>query len=141
MRSSVASKGDKLPALPPTAQQQQSPQQMMPGGYNETMATIRHAEPPSIQTSASLQTPKARGSAPTSPIVTSTPSIQKRETTVLDEDDDEEEEDYGQVIESGEPYPPMEPQHDRHMTDLPDTAMLDSVVLPAIASVSADFSS
>lgn len=47
---------------------------------------------------------------------------------------DEEEEDYGELLDP-EPYPPMAPQHDRHMTELPDTAMLDSVVLPAIASV------
>jgi len=35
------------------------------------------------------------------------------------------------------PYPPMAPQHDnnRHLQDFPDTAMLDSVVLPAIASL------
>lgn len=70
------------------------------------------------------------------------------------EEDDEEEEDYGQLLDPQEeeqivvdeienenggqrqgPYPPMAPQHDRHMSDLPDTAMLDSVVLPAIASV------
>lgn len=145
LRESIVGKSDKLPALPLSAAQQQSPQQPMPGGYDDTQATIRHAEPPQVQTS--LQTPKARGSAPTSPVVAhQTPSFsshpivhaqqqqqQQQPKTLLDEDE-EEEEDYGTVIES-EPYPPMAPQHDRHMTDLPDTAMLDSVVLPAIASV------
>ena len=47
--------------------------------------------------------------------------------------DDEEEEDYGVPLDEEGPYPPMVPQHD-HMS-MPDTAMLDSVVLPAIASV------
>ena len=139
----MTGKGDKLPALPPSGPQQ-SPQQPMPGGFDDSQATIRHAEPPQVQTT-SLQTPKARGSAPASPVVAQTPSShsqqqQQQQRGLLDEDDDEEEEDYGEVIE-GAPYPPMAPQHDRHMTELPDTAMLDSVVLPAIASVSFVFTS
>lgn len=74
--------------------------------YSDSQATVRHAEPP-VQSNVQLQL------------------------------DDDEEEDYGELLDS-EPYPPMAPQHDnnRHLQDLPDTAMLDSVVLPAIASVS-----
>lgn len=99
-------KGEKLPPLPPP---QATQQHATP--YSDTQATIRHAEPPS-QSNVALQL-----------------------------DDDDEEEDYGELLDPeqgstrGEPYPPMEPQHDRHMQELPETAMLDSVVLPAIASV------
>ena len=51
----------------------------------------------------------------------------------------DEEDNYGDAV-----YPPMAPQHDKNMhiqqqVDIPDTAMLDSVVLPAIASVSICF--
>ena len=73
--------------------------------YEDSQATVRHAEP-HVQSNVQLQ---------------------------IDED---EEEDYGEVLEPG-PYPPMEPQHDSNRTlqDYPDAGMLDSVVLPAIASV------
>lgn len=75
--------------------------------FSDTQATIRHAEPP-VQSNVQLRL-----------------------------DEEEEDEDYGELLEPG-PYPPMEPQHDnnRHLQDFPDTAMLDTVVLPAIASVS-----
>ncbi|PAV22855.1 Pkinase-domain-containing [Pyrrhoderma noxium] len=106
LRSSLSMKGEKLPPLPPP---QATQQHATP--YSDTQATIRHAEPPS-QSNVALQL-----------------------------DDDDEEEDYGELLDPeqgstrGEPYPPMEPQHDRHMQELPETAMLDSVVLPAIASL------
>lgn len=76
---------------------------------------------------------------PTSPIYDSQATIRHAEPPAPsrvppDLGDDDEEEDYGELLEP-QPYPHMEPQHDKHMQDLPDTAMLDSVVLPAIASV------
>lgn len=76
----------------------------------DTQATIRHAEPP-----VPTRVPPDLG------------------------DDDEDDEDYGELLDP-QPYPHMEPQHDKHLQDLPDTAMLDSVVLPAIASVSRNMS-
>lgn len=76
---------------------------------------------------------------PTSPVYDSQATIRHAEPPAPsrvppDLGDDDEEEDYGELLEP-QPYPHMEPQHDKHMQDLPDTAMLDSVVLPAIASV------
>ncbi|KAI5115709.1 hypothetical protein M0805_004055 [Coniferiporia weirii] len=100
LQSSVSTKNDRLPPLPPSV-----PQTPTMSSYNDSQATVRHAEPP-VQSSVALQLA------------------------------DDEEEDYGELLDP-EPYPPMAPQHDnnRHLQDLPDTAMLDSVVLPAIASL------
>ncbi|KAH8101044.1 Pkinase-domain-containing protein [Phellopilus nigrolimitatus] len=83
------------------------PQTPSTSGYSDSQATIRNAEP-AVQTN-SVTHPLA----------------------------DDEEEDYGELLEPGEPYPPMALQHDnnRHLQDPADTAMLDSVVLPAIASL------
>ena len=129
LTASISTKNDALPPLPPHARPQPSSSSgsstsSRVSGYRDSQATVRHAEPPA-HTSVSLQ---------------------------LEEED---EEDYGELLDQQEelpnedddetgssdgrrqgPYPPMAPQHDRHMSDLPDTAMLDSVVLPAIASVS-----
>ncbi|EJC98668.1 Pkinase-domain-containing protein [Fomitiporia mediterranea MF3/22] len=114
LTTSITTKGEKLPPLPPQAVQVIQHQQLQhaqnrastASSYSsDSQATVRHAEP-HAQSNVALQ-------------LTS---------------DDEDEEDYGELLGS-EPYPPMAPQHDRHMSELPDTAMLDSVVLPAIASL------
>lgn len=78
--------------------------------------------------------------SPTSSIYDTQATIRHAEAPmphkVVQQIEEDEEEDYGELLDP-EPYPPMAPQHDnnRHLHDLPDTAMLDSVVLPAIASV------
>ena len=55
------------------------------------------------------------------------------------EPSDDYTEDYEEDLEPS-PYPPMSPQHDNNMVlqeEFSDTTMLDSVILPAIASVRA----
>ena len=131
LSTSIASKGEKLPPLPlsasaiPESQSSKRPVSTASSssGYSDMQATVRHAEPPA---QSNVQLRLSTGSLPSSRAV----------------DEEDEEEDYGELLSeiTETPYPPMLPQHDRHMTELPDTAMLDSVVLPAIASVRTFFS-
>ncbi|KAL5519570.1 hypothetical protein ACEPAH_1253 [Sanghuangporus vaninii] len=124
LSASIATKGEKLPPLPPSVPAIPESPSKRPtstasssSGYSDSQATVRHAEPP-VQNNAALRL--SSGSFPASDVV-----------------DEEEEEDYGELLSeiTDTPYPPMPLQHDRHMSELPDTAMLDSVVLPAIASL------
>ncbi|KLO12067.1 Pkinase-domain-containing protein [Schizopora paradoxa] len=119
--SPVQQKNERLPPLPPAGSEASSSSAAAPpaaavASAYDNQATVRNGLPSDAQ-------PKP----PRSPT--------KAKTVVRDlsEDLDDEEEDYGELLEGSQPYPPMNPQHD-HMA-MPDTAMLDSVVLPAIASL------
>lgn len=118
LQSSITAKGERLPPIPTPGPHPPSSPTKSTRSF-DTQATIRHAEPPA---------PPAAGHSNSNSI------------SVRDYVEEDEEEDYGELLEQ-EPYPPMAPQHDnnRHLQDLPDTAMLDSVVLPAIASVGYSF--
>ncbi len=118
-------KNERLPPLPPPAPG--TPTSSVgasaaagPAGAAayDNQATVRNGLPSDSQSKPPISPQKAKSSL----------------TRDLSEDLDDDEDDYGELLEgAGQPYPPMIPQHD-HMA-MPDTAMLDSVVLPAIASV------
>jgi len=118
--SPVQQKSERLPPLPlstPGTPASSGGASAAPPAAYDNQATVRHGLPSDSQ-------PKPPKS----------PQKAKSLSRDLSEDLDEDEEDYGEVLEGSQPYPPMDLQHD-HMAMMPDTAMLDTVVLPAIASL------
>lgn len=121
--SPVQQKSERLPPLPPATSEASSssvavpPAPAPPAAAYDNQATVRNGLPSDSQSKPPRSPTKAKSVS--------------RDLSV---DLDDEDEDYGELLEGSQPYPPMIPQHD-HMA-IVDTAMLDSVVLPAIASVS-----
>lgn len=106
--SSITTKGE-LPPLPPSASS---------GRFQQS--TVRHAPPPEQGTS-----PKKSPTAPIAP---------RREPSDEYEDYDDQ---YVDTYSSAKSSMLHQKMQDVHIDDdLPDTTMLDSVILPAIASVS-----
>lgn len=127
LQTSLSSKGDRLPPLPPSS----SPVSPVRKSF-DGQATVRNG-PPETASYQARTVASARTSPSSSRLSVSTSSMTQAHGS--DEYADDEDDDYGDSV-----YPPMPPQHDKNMhiqqMEVPDTAMLDSVVLPAIASVS-----
>lgn len=123
---SLSSKADKLPPLPSKPSSPTSPKRTSFDGQ----ATVRNgpSDTASYQSRAAASSPASSRTSVSSASMTRSHGSDE----YVDEDDE-----YGDAA-----YPPMPPQHDKNLhlqQDIPDTAMLDSVVLPAIASVSRSF--